>query len=102
MAANWRHKRRFWLVAIGLLIAYSSITVAINLLHNHNTLEQRVDCPACTWLQISQDIGPDGALIQPSMLDLYVIALLPPPVEVGLLHGRDTLTYNPIRAPPVI
>lgn len=100
MAANRPHKRKIYIVAVGLLIIYGSITTVVDLLHNHNDLTVRDDCPACVWLQMSQDSNPGASPAEQITSDLIVVALLPPPSEVCILHSCDASTHQQIRAPP--
>lgn len=100
MAANRPYERKIRLVAVGLLIIYGSITTAVDLLHNHNDLAVRDDCPACVWLQMSQDSDPGASPAEQITSDFIVVALLPPPSEVGTPHSRDASTHQQIRAPP--
>lgn len=100
MAANRPYERKIRLVAVGLLIIYGSITTAVDLLHNHSNLTERTDCPACVWLQMSQDSDPGASPAEQITSDLIVVALLPPPSEVCILHSCDASTHQQIRAPP--
>jgi len=90
------------MVAVGLLIIYGSITAAVDLLHNHNDLVERSDCPACLWLQMSQDSDPDVSPTNQVISDFNVIAFLPPPLEAGIFHSHDVSSHHQIRAPPTL
>lgn len=100
--ARKKHTRLIQSAAIGLIITYGSISVAVDLLHNHNDLTTRSDCPACLWHQISQDSDPDTSLADNVSIGFDVISYLSPFTDAGILESRDTSPRPAIRAPPAL
>jgi hypothetical protein len=97
-----RYTIRFQTVAAGLLIIFISVTTFANLFHNHRSLEQRPDCPACLWHQMSQEADDS-----PTAAELVASGLTStdetPRLHDGLrLIASDVPAGTPIRAPPAL
>ncbi len=89
-------------IAVCLLIVFISVTTFANLFHNHKSLERLPDCPACLWLQISQEVedGPTAAELIASSL---VLTDETPPLNSGYIRVTcDVSIGTPIRAPPAL
>lgn len=95
-----RHIELLQVVAVGLLVTYGAITATVDLLHNHNDLVEGTNCPTCIWLQMSQNSDPGASPADRIISDSDVVAILSPPLEVGLFQGRDAISTLRIRAPP--
>ncbi len=88
------------LVAVSLLVCYTSITTLADLFHNHHDLVQRDDCPACLWAQMSQDYHPDDTLTTQTLILTMVVGHLPAPLESTIIVSGDFITGTQPRAPP--
>jgi len=92
----------FQAVAAGLLIVFISVTTFADLFHHHRSFEQRSDCPACLWHQMSQDAedGPNAAELVTSCLSLTDELLW---LCDGLHFCTSEISLGtPIRAPPTL
>ena len=98
------HRYRIWIRAIVtcLLIVFISVTTFSNLFHNHKGLEKRADCPACLWLQMSQEAN-DGPTAAELIIANLILADETPPLNNGHIRVTcDVSIGTPIRAPPAL
>ncbi len=101
MTGTRLHSRKFCFTAVALLVVYVAVTTTVDLFHNHSDMVERADCPACLWLQMSQDSDPDTSPTDQIISSFDVVSFLSPPLEeVGILHNRDASNHKQIRAPP--
>ncbi|MFC1529374.1 hypothetical protein ACFL6R_01525 [Gemmatimonadota bacterium] len=100
--SNHRYLTGIQAVAVCLLVVFISVTTFANLFHNHKSLENQPDCPACLWQQMSQE-ADDGPNATELIISSLIVTEETPRFHDGLRRITCDISIGaPIRAPPTL